>query len=105
MTETATTEMRTIDDLIAEPDAVDDEKYYAGEVNTTADDNGFQIMLDDDKEAQIEASGAQLAGLTLGLGHLRGGGWGEVTIDWAAVQTLADELNTLVRQSRINRWS
>lgn len=81
------------------------ETYYAGQAETEATDTGFVMQLDDDAESQIEAGDACADGLTLGLGHLNGGGWGEVKLDWAAAQVLADELNVLLRQSRVNGWS
>lgn len=83
-----------------------DETYYATEADTQADDNGFTIQLDDDTKSRIEASDVSAAGLTLALGRIdpNGGGWGEVDIDWAATQTLADELNAKLRQARINGW-
>lgn len=90
-------------------DQADGEAYYAGTANTTADDRGFMINLDDDDESQIEASEPNANGVTLALGHLGGrkgvAVWGQVVIDWQAAQVLADELNAMLRQARVENWT
>lgn len=77
------------------------DREYADMRDTTSElDGGFLIAFDDD--SQIDATQTSDDGLVLGAGKRDGSGWAELNLTWTAVQALADELNNLTRQARID---
>lgn len=63
-------------------------------------DGGFVFQLDDG--GQIDTTQTSDDGVVFGAGKLDGSGWIELNLTWAAIQVLADELNSLTRQARID---
>lgn len=78
--------------------------YHEGihQVDTTINDGASLIQLDDGSQVDMRAISED--GATVEVRQNEDGPTATVRMDWRAVQTLADELNALLRQARVNDW-
>lgn len=81
-----------------------DYQYHEGihDVETTINDGASRVLFDDG--SQVDMRTVSEDGATVAVRQGEEGPTVAVRLDWHAVQVLADELNALLRQARVNDW-